>query len=97
MRFTIGDALQFSRNAMCRLVAGRSCGLPIRPYGADAADAGGSGGLLRGNGTLPPTDTPTLPPPIGTPMPTPTPIDSQAASSVAAQSESMSMRFIDKS
>jgi hypothetical protein len=63
-------------------------------YGAEAADAAGSGGLLRGNGTLPPTDTPTLPPPIGTPMPTPTPIDSQAASSVAAAIKTANKRFI---
>jgi hypothetical protein len=66
-------------------------------FGAEAADAAGSGGLLRGKGTLPPTDTPTLPPPIGTPMPTPTPIDSQAASSVAPQSKAANKRFIDNS
>jgi hypothetical protein len=66
-------------------------------FGAEAADAAGSGGLLRGKGTLPPTDTPTLPPPIGTPMPTPMPIDSQAASNVATVSKAASMRFIDNS
>jgi hypothetical protein len=54
-----------------------------KPYGADAADAGGSAGLLRGNGTLPPTDTPTLPPPIGV--------------GVGAQSRAAAMRFIDNS
>jgi hypothetical protein len=65
--------------------------------GADAADAAGSGGLPRGSGTLPPTETPTLPPPIGTPMPTPTPIDSQATNSVAPASKTANKRFIGNS